>query len=93
MSLAPCFQVVNCYWLLLQMLDFAAGGNKPTTLFPIGFSQSEPVGTDAPLPKRRDDINFTEYSAVLGKPLEVSRWSLHHTERFSGSIFFLPTNM
>jgi hypothetical protein len=65
-------QVVNCYWLLLQMLEFTAGGKKPTTLFPIGFSQNEPVGTDGVLPSRRDDVNFTEYSAVLGKRLEVS---------------------
>lgn len=63
--------VSNCYWLLKKLLDFTSGDIQDPVIFPATNELSSPLGSvDTILPMRRDDVNFSLYSAVLGHPLQ-----------------------
>lgn len=62
--------VTNCYWLLRKILDFTSRNIKD----PVLFSDSVVLAArlyvdDNQLPSRRTDVNFSVYSAVVGKEL------------------------
>ncbi|VVA10621.1 Hypothetical predicted protein [Prunus dulcis] len=60
--------VTNCYWLLRKILDFTGGNIKDPVLFSNSVKQKSPLYVeDNQLPSRRTDVNFSTYSAVVGK--------------------------
>ncbi|KAF3441932.1 hypothetical protein FNV43_RR15847 [Rhamnella rubrinervis] len=62
--------VTHCYWLLRKILDFTSGNIKDPVLFSNSAKQDSPIYVeDNQLPSRRTDVNFSAYSAVLGKEL------------------------
>ncbi|XP_047308533.1 subtilisin-like protease SBT6.1 isoform X1 [Impatiens glandulifera] len=62
--------VTNCYLLLRKMLDFTSKNVKDPVLFSGKVRIDKPIyQNDNQLPSRRTDINFSAYSAVVGKPL------------------------
>ncbi|KAI8023194.1 Subtilisin-like protease SBT6.1 [Camellia lanceoleosa] len=62
--------VTNCYWLLRKILDFTSKNNKDPLLFSDSVRHDKPLYLDDnQLPSRRTDINFSTYSAVVGKEL------------------------
>ncbi|GMN50537.1 hypothetical protein TIFTF001_019705 [Ficus carica] len=62
--------VTNCYWLLRKILDFTSRGIKDPVLFSKSAKQDSPLYMDNnQLPSRRTDVNFSAYSAVIGKEL------------------------
>lgn len=62
--------VTNCYWLLKKTLDFTGKNIKDPVLFSDSVKQDKPLHQEAnQLPTRRTDVNFSRYSAVVGKDL------------------------
>ncbi|KAD6795131.1 hypothetical protein E3N88_06027 [Mikania micrantha] len=62
--------VTNCYWLLRKILDFTGKNVKDPVLFSNSVKLKTPLHQDNDqLPTRRTDLNFSAYSAVLGKEL------------------------
>ncbi|RAL53760.1 hypothetical protein DM860_004231 [Cuscuta australis] len=62
--------VTNCYGLLKKILDFAGRGVKDPILFSDSVRLDKPLYIDEKqLPSRRTDVNFSTYSAVVGKEL------------------------
>ncbi|XP_044464197.1 subtilisin-like protease SBT6.1 isoform X1 [Mangifera indica] len=62
--------VTNCYWLLRKILDFTSSNIRDSVLFSDFSKQHTPLTeADNQLPSRRTDVNFSSYSAVLGKDL------------------------
>ncbi|KAL2553727.1 Subtilisin-like protease SBT6.1 [Forsythia ovata] len=62
--------VTNCYWLLKKILDFTANNIKDPVLFSDSSRQDNTLHLDMKqLPSRRKDVNFSTYSAVVGKEL------------------------
>lgn len=62
--------VTNCYWLLRKILDFTSSDIKDPQLFSDSLKQDIPLYVDDnQLPTRRTDVNFSTYSAVVGKDL------------------------
>lgn len=62
--------VTNCYWLLRKILDFTGANIRDSVLFSDSSKQDTPlVEDDNQLPSRRTDVNFSSYSAVVGKNL------------------------
>ncbi|XP_057969744.1 subtilisin-like protease SBT6.1 [Malania oleifera] len=62
--------VTNCYWLLRKILDFTSRDIKDPVLLSDSFRLNEPLyEDDNQLPSRRTDVNFSTYSAVVGKEL------------------------
>ncbi|KAJ8749806.1 hypothetical protein K2173_013209 [Erythroxylum novogranatense] len=62
--------VTNCYWLLKKMLDFTSGNVRDPLLFPDSIKLDAALYIDEKqLPSRRTDVNFSSYSAVVGKDL------------------------
>ncbi|EOY30782.1 PREDICTED: subtilisin-like protease SBT6.1 [Theobroma cacao] len=62
--------VTNCYWLLRKILDFTGSNIKDPVLFSESVKQDMPLyEDDNNLPSRRTDVNFSMYSAVMGKDL------------------------
>lgn len=62
--------VTHCYWLLRKILDFTSGNIRDPVLFSKSAKQDSPLYVeDNQLPSRRTDVNFSSYSAVLGKEL------------------------
>ncbi|KAJ0745580.1 putative site-1 protease [Helianthus annuus] len=62
--------VTNCYWLLRKILDFTGKNVKDPILFSNAVKLETPLHQDDDqLPSRRTDLNFSTYSAVLGKEL------------------------
>lgn len=62
--------VTNCYWLLRKILDFTSANTRDSVLFSDSHKQDTPLSEDDNwLPSRRTDINFSTYSAVMGKDL------------------------
>lgn len=62
--------VTNCYWLLRKILDFTGKNIKDPILFSNSVKQKTPLyQDDDQLPSRRTDLNFSTYSAVVGKEL------------------------
>ncbi|KAJ8425528.1 hypothetical protein Cgig2_013255 [Carnegiea gigantea] len=62
--------VTNCFWLLKKILDFTSENVKDPVLFSDSVKLGGPLYvTDKQLPSRRNDVNFTAYSAVIEKEL------------------------
>lgn len=62
--------VTNCYWLLRKILDFTSANIRDSVLFSDSSKHDTPlVEDDNQLPSRRTDVNFSSYSAVVGKDL------------------------
>lgn len=62
--------VTNCYWLLRKILDYTSSNIRDSVLFSDSSKQHTPLTeADNRLPSRRTDVNFSTYSAVLGKDL------------------------
>ncbi|KAK9148808.1 hypothetical protein Scep_007565 [Stephania cephalantha] len=62
--------VTNCYWLLRKILDFTGSNIKDPVIFSDSVRQHQPLHKDdSQLPSRRTDVNFSAYSAVVGKEL------------------------
>ncbi|MBA0827421.1 hypothetical protein Goarm_012204 [Gossypium armourianum] len=62
--------VTNCYRLLRKILDFTGSNIKDPVLFSKSVKQVMPLyEDDNHLSSRRTDVNFSMYSAVLGKDL------------------------
>ncbi|XVE98166.1 hypothetical protein REPUB_Repub03eG0082400 [Reevesia pubescens] len=62
--------VTNCYWLLRKILDFTGSNIKDPVLLSESVKQDMPLyEDDNNLPSRRTDVNFSMYSAVMGKDL------------------------
>ncbi|KAM6582260.1 hypothetical protein CsatB_009262 [Cannabis sativa] len=62
--------VTNCYWLLRKILDFTSGNIRDPVLFSNSAKQDSALyEEDNQLPSRRTDVNFSAYSAVVGKEL------------------------
>lgn len=62
--------VTNCYWLLKKILDFTSSNMRDPVLFSNSVKQDAPLYEDEnQLPTRRTDVNFSTYSAVVGKEL------------------------
>ncbi|KAL9154330.1 hypothetical protein ABFS82_10G107300 [Erythranthe guttata] len=62
--------VTNCYWLLKKILDFTAKNIRDPVLFVDSNRQDKALHLDDnQLPSRRTDVNFSTYSAVVGKEL------------------------
>ncbi|XP_038699806.1 subtilisin-like protease SBT6.1 isoform X2 [Tripterygium wilfordii] len=62
--------VTNCYWLLKKILEFTNDNSRDPLLFSDSAKLGDPLyKDDIQLPSRRTDVNFTSYSAVLGKEL------------------------
>ncbi|XP_050218148.1 subtilisin-like protease SBT6.1 isoform X2 [Mercurialis annua] len=65
--------VTNCYWLLKKILDFTSGNIRDPLLFSDSVKQDEALYIDDnQLPSRRTDVNFSSYSAVVGKDMICS---------------------
>ncbi|XP_022749821.1 subtilisin-like protease SBT6.1 isoform X2 [Durio zibethinus] len=62
--------VTNCYGLLRKILDFTGSNIKDSVLFSESVKQDTPLyEDDNHLSSRRTDVNFSVYSAVIGKDL------------------------
>ena len=62
--------VTNCYWLLKKILDFTSRNIRDPLLFPDSAKKDAALFVDDnQLPARRTDVNFSSYSAVVGKDL------------------------
>ncbi|CAK9170687.1 unnamed protein product [Ilex paraguariensis] len=62
--------VTNCYWLLKKILDFTSRNIRDPVLFLDSVRQDMPLNKDDnQLPSRRTDVNFSAYSAVVGKEM------------------------
>lgn len=62
--------VTNCYQLLRKILDFTGSNIKDPVLFSESAKQDMPLyEDDNHLSSRRTDVNFSMYSAVIGKDL------------------------
>ncbi|CAO2822857.1 unnamed protein product [Amaranthus hypochondriacus] len=61
--------VTNCFWLLKKILEFTSGNVKDPVLFSKSVRQGSSMNVDHHLPYRRTDVNFSAYSAVIGKEL------------------------
>lgn len=90
--------VTNCFWLLKKILEFTSKNIKDPVLFSDSFKQDKPLHQeDNQLPSRRTDVNFSTYSAVVGKELicrSDSRFEVWGTKgytlQFSGRNRKLP---
>ena len=66
--------VTNCYWLLKKILDFTSSNIRDPVLFSDSAKTKFPLHVDeSHLPSRRSDVNFSTYSAVVGKELICQR--------------------
>uniref|UniRef100_A0A7N0ZYW1 Uncharacterized protein n=1 Tax=Kalanchoe fedtschenkoi TaxID=63787 RepID=A0A7N0ZYW1_KALFE len=62
--------VTNCFWLLKKMLDYTSNHVQDPILFSKATKLDVPLyEEDNRLPSRRNDVNFSSYSSVLGKEL------------------------
>lgn len=62
--------ITNCYWLLRKILDFTSMNIRDPLLFSDTSKQDTALYADNnQLPSRRSDVNFSLYSAVVGKDL------------------------
>ncbi|CAA0823328.1 Subtilisin-like protease SBT6.1 [Striga hermonthica] len=66
--------VTNCYWLLKKILDFTSRSIRDPVLFLDSSRLDKTLHQDNnQLPSRRADVNFSTYSAVVGKKLICGR--------------------
>ncbi|KAL4304353.1 hypothetical protein GQ457_10G021790 [Hibiscus cannabinus] len=79
--------VTNCYRLLRKILDFTGSNIKDPVLFSKSVKQDTPLyEDDNHLSSRRTDVNFSVYSAVIGKELicqSDSRFEVWGTKGYS----------
>ncbi|XP_058763915.1 subtilisin-like protease SBT6.1 isoform X1 [Vicia villosa] len=79
--------VTNCFTLLRKMLDFTSENVRDPVLFSSSNKQDAPLyEDDNQLPSRRTDVNFSSYSAVVGKELFCrtdSRFEIWGTKGYS----------
>ena len=79
--------VTNCFWLLKKILDFTSENMKDAVLFSDSVKLGGPLYVkDKQLPSRRKDVNFTAYSAVIGKELICwgdSRFEVQETKGYN----------
>ncbi|KAK8660099.1 hypothetical protein V6N13_051034 [Hibiscus sabdariffa] len=79
--------VTNCYRLLRKILDFTGSNIKDPVLFSKSAKQNMPLyEDDNHLSSRRTDVNFSLYSAVIGKELicqSDSRFEVWGTKGYS----------
>lgn len=79
--------VTNCYWLLRKILDYTSVNIRDPVLFSDSVKQDKPLYIeDNQLPSRRTDVNFSTYSAVVGKELicrSDSRYEIWGTKGYS----------
>ncbi|GMI83949.1 SITE-1 protease, SITE-1 PROTEASE [Hibiscus trionum] len=79
--------VTNCYRLLRKILDFTGSNIKDPVLFSKSAKQDTPLyEDDNHLSTRRTDVNFSLYSAVIGKELicrSDSRFEVWGTKGYS----------
>ena len=79
--------VTNCFWLLKKILEFTSKNIKDPVLFSESIKQDKPLHQeDNQLPSRRTDVNFSTYSAVVGKELicrSDSRFEVWGTRGYS----------
>lgn len=79
--------VTNCFTLLRKMLDFTSNNVRDPVLFSNSNKQDAPLyEDDNQLPSRRTDVNFSSYSAVVGKELFCrtdSRFEIWGTKGYS----------
>ncbi|PON49870.1 SITE-1 protease [Trema orientale] len=79
--------VTNCYWLLRRILDFTSGNIRDPVLFSNSAKQDSPLyEEDNQLPSRRTDVNFSAYSAVVGKEISCgsdSRFEIWGTKGYN----------
>jgi len=62
--------ITNCFTLLRKILDFTSEDVRDPTLFSDSIKQDSPLyEADNRLPSRRTDVNFSAYSAIVGKEL------------------------
>ncbi|BAU02870.1 hypothetical protein LR48_Vigan10g014200 [Vigna angularis] len=62
--------ITNCFALLRKILDFTSEDVRDPTLFSDTIKQDSPLyEADNRLPSRRTDVNFSAYSAIVGKEL------------------------
>ena len=62
--------VTNCFALLRKLLDFTNEDVRDPELFSDSNKQDSPLyEADNQLPSRRTDVNFSAYSAIVGKEL------------------------
>ncbi|KAK1365386.1 Membrane-bound transcription factor site-1 protease [Heracleum sosnowskyi] len=82
--------VTNCYWLLKKILEFTSKNIKDPVLFSDSVKQDKPLHQeDNQLPSRRTDVNFSTYSAVVGKELicrSDSRFEVWGTKGYSSQF-------
>ncbi|GJU39271.1 subtilisin-like protease SBT6.1 isoform X1 [Tanacetum coccineum] len=82
--------VTNCYWLLRKILEFTGSNVKDPILFSKSVKQKAALHQDDhQLPSRRTDLNFSTYSAVVGKELTCrsdSRFDVRGTKGYSLQI-------
>lgn len=82
--------VTNCYWLLKKILDFTARNIRDPVLFTDLSRQDKTLHLDDnQLPSRRTDVNFSTYSAVMGKELTCrsdSRFEVWGTKGYDLNI-------
>lgn len=79
--------VTNCYWLLKKIVDYTSANIRDPVLFSDSVKQDKPLYIeDNQLPSRRTDVNFSTYSAVVGKELicrSDSRYEIWGTKGYS----------
>lgn len=79
--------VTNCYWLLRKILDFTSEDMRDPDLFSDSVKQDTSLyEDDNQLPSRRTDVNFSTYSAVVGKELTCktdTRFEIWGTKGYS----------
>ncbi|KAF6134775.1 hypothetical protein GIB67_002176 [Kingdonia uniflora] len=82
--------VTNYFWLLNKILDFTSGNIRDPVLFSDSVRQKEPLyWDDDQLRSCQTDVNFSTYSAVLGKELICRRDSRYEIRGTKGYILQL----
>lgn len=82
--------VTNCYWLLRKILDYTSRKSRDPVLFSDSVKKDTRLHIeDNQLPSRRTDVNFSTYSAVVGKELicrSDSRYEIWGTKSYSVQV-------
>lgn len=82
--------VTNCYSLLKKILDYTSKNIKDSVLFSNSVRLDKPLFLEEnQLPSRRTDVNFSSYSAVVGKQLICktdSRFEVWDTQGYGSQV-------
>lgn len=83
--------ITNCYWLLKKILDFTSKNIRDSVLFSDSVRTDKPLYIeDNQLPSRRTDVNFSTYSAVVGKEMicrSDSRFEVWGTKGYGSQVW------